>query len=76
MTDKSKVVVEEHEHEDDEDSLIDLANHMTLCDVMRLIAINMDRIKIFHYENGTFDDISSVGFNGAVIQITTNVDDE
>lgn len=70
MTTKNK-----HEHEE-EDSLVDLANHMALCDIMRLIQINMDRIKIFDYENGNFHDIDTVGFNGAVVQITVNVDDE
>jgi len=58
------------EHEE-EDSLIDLANHMALCDVLRLIEINKDRIMIFHYELGTVEEIDTVCFNGASIQIST-----
>ena len=60
--------------EEIEDSFLGLANNLPLSDVLRLIEINSDRIKIFHYELGTFDDIASVCFNGACIQITTNQD--
>ena len=57
--------------EEIEDSFIGLANNLPLSDVMRLIEINADRIKIFHYELSTLEDIDTVGFNGACIQIST-----
>ena len=57
--------------EEIEDSFIGFANNLPLSDVMRLIEINADRIKIFHYELSTLEDIDTVGFNGACIQIST-----
>ena len=57
--------------EEIEDSFIGLANNLPLSDVLRLIEINADRIKIFHYELGTLEDIDTVCFNGACIQIST-----
>ena len=57
--------------EEIEDSFIGLANNLPLSDVLRLIEINSDRIKIFHYELGTLEDIDTVCFNGACIQIST-----
>jgi len=59
--------------EEIEDSFIGLANNLPLSDVMRLIEINADRIKIFHYELSTLEDIDTVGFNGACIQISTSL---
>ena len=57
--------------EEIEDSFIGLANNLPLSDVMRLIDINKDRIKIFHYELGTLEDIDTVCMNGACVQIST-----
>jgi len=57
--------------EEIEDSFLGLANNLPLSDVLRLIEINADRIKIFHYELGTLEDIDTVCFNGACIQIST-----